>query len=104
MGPLPGARLALTCVYSPPDEEGSLRVVEADVRLDGDEAWTAERAPCSRAYDVQSVLTHELGHVGGLDHPGVASTSTMNRAVRACDTSGRTLSGEDLVTLHAIVP
>jgi hypothetical protein len=44
------------------------------VRFNTDHAWSI--GAVSGAYDVQSVLTHELGHILGLDHSNVAGGGT----------------------------
>jgi len=54
--------LALAAVWSNA-ETGEL--LHYDVRLNGDLIWSVGGGP---GYDLQSTLTHEVGHVLGLDH------------------------------------
>jgi hypothetical protein len=77
-------------------------------------ACTAGRAGCASAStacvwaDVGSIVTHEAGHVLGLDHPasGCRSTcdETMAPRIAIGDTSKRTLEPEDVKGVCAIYP
>jgi hypothetical protein len=54
-------------------------------------------------YDLQSILTHEIGHFVGLDH-SLVPDATMNAAYDPGDTSLRTLAPDDVAALCAAYP
>jgi MYXO-CTERM domain-containing protein len=64
--PFGGEALAVTLLWY--DQDGFLR--EADIAFNaGDYLWTTETAdPANNVYGVRQTLTHEAGHVWGLDH------------------------------------
>lgn len=81
------------------------QVLSADIRINrSDYRWTT--APnvrtCSRAYDVEGVLTHEWGHVFGLGHvPEDGSRNlTMSPVINGpCQGSERSLGRGDVLGL-----
>jgi hypothetical protein len=88
------------------------RIVDADVEMnDTSFLFTAcepEDASCAVDFDVQNTLTHELGHVLGLDHPPPtdpgAVEATMFASAARGDTSKRTLARDDEEGLCTIYP
>jgi hypothetical protein len=54
-------------------------------------------------YDLQSVLTHEIGHFIGLDHSSDVD-ATMNASYAEGDTSLRTLEADDIAAACAAYP
>jgi predicted Zn-dependent protease len=50
---------------------------------------------CSGEYDIDGIMTHEVGHVIGLGHSSVAG-ATMYPSVSACNTANRSLEADDL--------
>ena len=58
--------------------------------------------------DLQGILTHEIGHVLGLDHTGTAETATMTIWNRSGESSGafatRTLSVDDVIGISSLYP
>ena len=50
---------------------------------------------CSGEYDIDGIMTHEVGHVIGLGHSTVAG-ATMYPSVSSCNTGNRTLEADDL--------
>lgn len=78
-------------------------LLEADVRLNANKAWTysAGASGCSNQLDVEGVLTHEFGHVYGLDHAG-GRDLTMYPNAFTCDNWQRNLGAGDALGLNAI--
>jgi hypothetical protein len=61
---------AVTDVQYATDDSGQWHIVEADVYLNAtSHPWTLGARPDLSSWDVQSVLTHEFGHLLGLLHP-----------------------------------
>jgi hypothetical protein len=75
------------------------RVVGADILLNGDYTFDLlpedSKAFATKAHDLGAVLTHELGHVLGLDESGEDEQATMWRYVREGEVHQRTLSADD---------
>ncbi len=119
-GDLPGgfldATLAWTCTWAE-TRHGVTQAVSADIRMNnGDYKWTydpSRDAACDPAqppdqdrwrYDVESVLTHEMGHVYGLVNLSAAEdiNLTMYPGVRRCTAHMRTLGRGDVLGLRAL--
>ncbi|GAA2822942.1 hypothetical protein GCM10010522_45800 [Kribbella solani] len=119
-GDLPGgfleATLAWTCTWSE-TRHGVTRAVEADIRLNSaDYNWTYDPAndpKCQPAqppdqdrwrYDVESVVTHEMGHVYGLVNLSAIEdlNLTMYPGVRRCTGHMRTLGRGDVLGMRAL--
>jgi hypothetical protein len=95
-------------------------VVEADLYLNADEPWQVNRsiregdpnaAGDPAAYDLQSLLTHQLGHVLGLADvelddalDGNEADSTMYRSLGKGDVYAQTLTPGDLAGLAQVRP
>ena len=50
---------------------------------------------CSAEYDIDGIMTHEVGHVIGLGHSSVAG-ATMYPSVSSCNPGNRTLEADDI--------
>jgi hypothetical protein len=75
-------------------EKCSGALVDADIEVNGgNNTWTTD--PEHVSVDVQNVLTHEVGHVLGLDHSSDANAVMYARAA-AGETSKRTLTQDDI--------
>ena len=75
---LPAGVLATTCTYW----SASAGATESDIQIDPSWSWTTNLSVIRM--DLQSVVTHELGHALGMDHPCDFSRPTT------CDPSART--------------
>lgn len=90
-------------------------IADADIELNGaDYVFTAiDGAPCGRtpsilpatcvATDVQNTLTHEIGHVIGLNHTSAVG-ATMFPTAPLGETSKRVLHDDDIAGMCAIYP
>lgn len=80
---------------------GAIR--DADIVLNArDFAWTTKPSVCANEYDVQSALTHELGHLLGLAHSLGHHEAVMFPTGDACETIKRELAGDDRAGLDAL--
>ena len=77
------------------------RIVDADVLFNGDWDFSTTGAPGS--FDVQDVVTHELGHLLGLDHTGWAG-ATMYPYVDPNLTVHRSLSLDEVDGMRDAYP
>ena len=101
--------LAVACTWSVA-HDGKDQITEGDVKFDTAEynfTLTPKDGTCGYAnvkYDVESVLTHEIGHVFGLSHVSEASypRMTMSTATAACDNTARTLGTGDMLGLESM--
>ncbi len=80
-------------------------VLSADIKINrGDYRWTTDpnSRSCSRAYDVEAVMTHEWGHVFGLGHVSESGSRnlTMSPAINGpCQAAERSLGRGDVLGL-----
>lgn len=108
-GDLPKA-LALTCTYFKLNPSGYNEVGSSDVKINrADFRWRTEPGArsCERAWDLQSVLTHERGHTFGLGHVQEESHGrlTMSPVINGpCQKSERTLGKGDVMGLERKYP
>jgi hypothetical protein len=77
-------------------------IVEADVKINDAYSWDATGHPAATAFDLQSVLLHEMGHLLGLGHDDEA-LATMYDSI-AMGTLKRTLSATDRAGIAAVYP
>lgn len=106
-GDLPQGTLAATCSWTVNYLFGK-ELVEADIKFNKvDHSWTTTpgSSSCSGQYDIQSVSTHEFGHVFGLRHVNIAEADhpdlTMSPASNGpCQASERTLGLGDILGLE----
>jgi matrixin len=76
-------------------DTSSGEITGGDIAVNGSVRWTATDA-CWRAYDLQGVLTHELGHLFGLAHDPRDPSATMYPTAGQCETLKRDLAASDL--------
>jgi hypothetical protein len=87
-------------------------LVDADIEMNDTAfeftACDPEDPRCFVIFDVANTLTHEVGHVVGLDHPPPespgATEATMFASAPSGDTAKRTLASDDEDGLCAIYP
>ncbi|MGF1471369.1 MAG: matrixin family metalloprotease [Rubrobacteraceae bacterium] len=100
-GRLRGRQLAVTCTYFK-IRKGFDRVTAADIKIDRSNVrWTTRPRgrSCRRAFDLQSVLTHEFGHAFGLGHVSERAhpNQTMSPRINGpCQRSERSLGKGDV--------
>ena len=94
--------LAITTVTFEPS---SGRLLDADIELNDSVEFSACDG-CNVAFDLQNTLTHEVGHVLGLDHPpdNEPGRPTMLRAASRGDVDKRDLAQDDIDGLCFIYP
>ncbi|MEM9070867.1 MAG: matrixin family metalloprotease [Myxococcota bacterium] len=86
-----GATLAVTIsTYEPTGH-----LIDTDILIDGRTPLEVVASADSPRFDLPSVLTHEVGHVLGLDESGVEG-ATMWPTLRRGDITQRTLSEDDV--------
>lgn len=86
-------------------ESNEGRLLDADIEMnDAAFNFTAcDRPGCRTEYDVQNTLTHEIGHVLGLDH-SVDVAATMFASAAQGDVAKRTLDADDEDAICLIYP
>lgn len=72
-------------------------IYDADVYTNTRYSYTSSRETdgCSGEYDIDGIMTHEVGHVIGLGHSSV-SGATMYPSVSSCNYNNRTLEADDV--------
>src|SRR5262249_10086549 len=84
-------------------DRDSGRITRADVVVNAQSyAWSAsaDESGCRGAYDLQDVVTHELGHLFGLGHEMVDTNATMYPSADTCESLKRDLDPDDLAGLQ----
>ena len=96
--------LAITTVTF---ESNEGKLLDADIEVnDTSFSFTScdpEDDGCAVDFDLQNTLTHELGHVLGLDHSADGAATMFASAPRS-DTSKRTLSADDEAAICTVYP
>jgi hypothetical protein len=95
--PWPFAKEQLAVTVSTYDLDGHM--IGADVLVNGESAYAVladgQDNPSMTEHDLPSVLTHEMGHVLGLDESPSDQTATMWPYIRSGDVHQRTLTEDD---------
>ena len=81
---------------------GKYYIAEADIEINSDVPWYNNGS--ANGYDIQNVMTHELGHMLGLldEYNGTYSESTMYYDTDYGETKKRTLEQDDLNGFNVI--
>jgi predicted Zn-dependent protease len=91
-----GSCLAATLTGYYTTQAGDDRIYDADVYTNTSvQLYSSREAGCSAEYDIDGIMTHEVGHVIGIGHSSVAG-ATMYPSVSACNTSPRSLASDDI--------
>jgi len=92
-----GSCLAATLTGYYHSEGSNTYIDDADIYTSERHPFYSSREPdgCSGEYDIDGVMTHEVGHVIGLGHSTV-SGATMYPSVSACNPANRTLEADDV--------
>ena len=97
----PGSNIiALTPILA---STGDGRILDADIVFNGALAFTTDPGGATRAYDIQSVATHEIGHFIGIDH-AAGPGATMFSSVRSNDPSARSLCRDERAAAATAYP
>lgn len=91
-----GTCLAATLTGYYVSQTGDDRIYDADVYTNqAYDYYSSGESGCSGEYDINGIMTHEVGHVIGIGHSNVAG-ATMYPTVSACDLSPRSLASDDI--------
>jgi hypothetical protein len=103
MGTLTGACSgALACTWAFPYAVVGNQIGEADMRFQTGYPWVF--GVVANSYDVESVATHESGHMIGLEHMNTSSNLTMYYSQCGGCLKNRTLARGDVLGMRAIYP
>lgn len=92
--------LAVTCFW-----RSTGRIVEADIQINSRERWALSLVGCVDELMLEATITHEAGHVFGLDHVGEGKHGrlTMSPFLNGpCQISEVTLGRGDVLGLEAL--
>jgi predicted Zn-dependent protease len=92
-----GSCLAATLTGYYTTQTGDDRIYDADIYTNTAYQYysSGETDGCSGEYDINGIMTHEVGHVIGIGHSSVAG-ATMYPSVSSCNTANRTLESDDI--------
>jgi Matrixin/IPT/TIG domain len=99
--PLGSETIAATFSFFNVDGTGTLVIKEADIAFSTSVNFSTSGEPGK--YDIQSVATHEIGHLLGLDHSALLS-SVMSPYGAAGQLDQRTLSYDDMAAVTWMYP
>ena len=79
------------------------QIIEADIMFNPDVSFSLSTTTPSDRFDLESVATHEVGHLLGLDHSNILS-SAMFPTILAGISFPRTIGLDDRIGLSSIYP
>jgi len=89
-----GSCLAITALVL----QSGQRIVETDISFNNSYTWNTNGSN----YDVQAVMTHEVGHSLGIHHTQLTSTPRPTMYASYFGTGGRSLEADDRSALNCI--
>ncbi|MGH9355010.1 MAG: matrixin family metalloprotease, partial [Terriglobia bacterium] len=78
-------------------------VVDADIEFNPGDTFSTAPAPPANDFDLQAIATHEIGHMIGLDHSGLAN-AVMFAFGDTGSVASRTLSVDDVLAAGSDYP
>ncbi|HET7435550.1 MAG TPA: matrixin family metalloprotease [Thermoanaerobaculia bacterium] len=91
-----GSCLAATLTGYYVSQTGDDRIYDADIYTNqAYDYYSSGESSCSGEYDINGIMTHEVGHVIGIGHSSVAG-ATMYPSVGACNLNPRSLASDDI--------
>lgn len=103
MNPWPFAKEQLAVTVSTYDLDG--KMIGADILVNGESDYAflpdGDDIPGMTHHDIAAVLTHEMGHVLGLDESPDEPTATMYPYIRGGEVHQRTLEEDDHLGIEA---
>ncbi|MBI4471822.1 MAG: matrixin family metalloprotease [Acidobacteria bacterium] len=79
------------------------QILEADILINPNAPFSTDPIPPADRIDLQSQITHEIGHLLGLDHSGLASAAMFPGPARGSSLP-RLLSADDILGLSNLYP
>ena len=79
------------------------QIIDADIMFNPDTSFSLSTTTPSDRFDLESVATHEVGHLLGLDHSNILS-SAMFPTILAGVSFPRTIALDDMIGLSTIYP
>ena len=80
------------------------QIVDADIEFNPQVQFTTSLSPGANQFDLQSVATHEIGHLLGLDHSGLAEAVMFPFGDTTAAGERRSLSLDDLLGVAFLYP
>jgi hypothetical protein len=95
-----------SCTSPPTSRSCPLRscIADGDIVFNPAEQFSTTTPPAPNAFDLQSVATHEIGHLLGLDHSGIAHAVMYPFGDTSAAGVQRTLSVDDAAGISFLYP
>src|SRR5262249_55933443 len=96
--------ISMTPVFSVASGANKGIILDANIILNGRQnTWTTDPDADPNSFDVEAVVTHEVGHFIGLDHTGVLAAAMSPRYIVG-EARQRTLERDDIIGASEIYP
>lgn len=104
-GKLPAEKAAITTIWSYSSGPSDMHIVDTDIRLNSNFTWYNNANPYpAGVFDVQSILTHELGHTLILGHSANSNATMFLETPLSGDNSWRSLHSDDMAGITYLYP